>query len=471
MSNTVIITRKYILIPEKCNQKIWKKKVRDFLASEILRMNELISQKGNKQAWKEKLKAKTEQYEAYLQEYDETDVFPVKAYTDYTYSLIRTAMEDEARRKNYIMTWIYSEMIANGVQYMDSLLDKYKFITETIKPAYRVKGSSKGSLFDDVEINNILGGYGNGWNQELTAKVKDLVKNGLLEGKVSLVNYKIDSPFTVPKSTMRLTHDYRTYEELCEHIHKKDCNLYLDYGSKGTPTIARFRFELGTAKNKKILKAELLRLYSGEYKLCGSKIGIERNKIVLYMTMEIPKQEIQLDEHVICGVALGMNIPAVCALNSSDERSMIGCADDFLRIRVKMQEQRRRLQRALKSTSGGHGRKKKLAGLERLKKREYNFVNTYCHFISKSVVDFAVKNKAKYIYLQDLEGYDTNKFVLRNWSYYKLQEDIAYKAERYGIIVKKVKTAPVKEVEDLDYGALIKVDYEIAIAVALTKAA
>ena len=104
MSNTVIITRKYNLIPEKCDQKIWKKKVREFLENEIIRMNELISQRSNKQAWKEKLKAKTEQYEAYLKKYDETDVFPVKAYTDYTYSLIRTAMEDEARRKNYIMT-------------------------------------------------------------------------------------------------------------------------------------------------------------------------------------------------------------------------------------------------------------------------------------------------------------------------------------------------------------------------------
>ena len=74
MSNTVIITRKYNLIPEKCDQKIWKKKVREFLENEIIRMNELISQRSNKQAWKEKLKAKAEQYEAYLKKYDETRV-------------------------------------------------------------------------------------------------------------------------------------------------------------------------------------------------------------------------------------------------------------------------------------------------------------------------------------------------------------------------------------------------------------
>lgn len=187
--------------------------------------------------------------------------------------------------------------------------------------------------------------------------------------------------------------------------------------------------------------------------------------------MEIPKKEMELDENVVCGVALGMNIPAVCALNHSAEKSMIGSGDDFLRIRVQIQEQRRCLQKALKTSSGGHGRKKKLAGLERLKKWEHNFVNTYCHFISKEVVDFATKNKAKYIYMQDLEGYDTDKFVLRNWSYYQLQQDITYKAARYGIIVKKVKTAPVKEVKDLNYEALIKVDYETAKEIALAKTA
>lgn len=471
MSTTVVITRKYNLYPEKSDLKAWKKKVEEFLNVQVDRMGEQLSQKNTKKERKEKLSAKQEQYKKYLQEYKDTGIFPAKAVTDYTYDLLRTAMEEEAQRKNYIMTWIYSEMIANGVQYMDSLLDKYKFISETIKPAYRVKGSKKGSLFDDVEIENILGGYGNAWGQELTGKIKDLVKNGLLEGKVSLTNYKLNSPITVAKTFYGLSHDFGSYEELCKHINEPDCKLYLDYGSNGIPSIARFRFILGTAKNRKELKTSLLRLYSGEYQPLGSELGIEGNKIVLYLTMEIPKKEMELDENIVCGVALGMNIPTVCALNSSKERYLIGSADDFLRIRVQMQEQRRRLQKALNSTSGGHGRKKKLAGLERLKKREHNFVNTYCHFISKNVVDFAVKNQAKYIYMQDLEGYDTDKFVLRNWSYYQLQQDITYKAERYGIIVKKVKTAPVKEVKDLNYEALIKVDYETAKEIALAKTA
>ena len=150
-----------------------------------------------------------------------------------------------------------------------------------------------------------------------------------------------------------------------------------------------------------------------------------------------PQKETELDENAICGVALGMNIPAVCALNSSSEKYMIGQQMISFVSVYRCRSSGADCRKALKSTSGGHGRKKKLAGLDRLKKRERNFVNTYCHFISKNVVDFAVKNQAKYIYMQDLEGYDTDKFVLRNWSYFELQQDIAYKAERYGIIVKK----------------------------------
>ena len=58
--------------------------------------------------------------------------------------------------------------------------------------------------------------------------------------------------------------------------------------------------------------------------------------------------------------------------------------------------------------------------------------------ISKRIVDFALKNNAKYINLENLTGYDTNDFILRNWSYYKIQEYTTYKAAKYGIIVRRV---------------------------------
>ena len=81
---------------------------------------------------------------------------------------------------------------------------------------------------------------------------------------------------------------------------------------------------------------------------------------------------------------------------------------------------------------------KKLKGLSKLKKREQKFVETYCHMISRRIVDFALINNAKYINLEYLQGYDTNEFVLRNWSYYKIQQYCKYKASIYGIVVRFV---------------------------------
>ena len=53
-------------------------------------------------------------------------------------------------------------------------------------------------------------------------------------------------------------------------------------------------------------------------------------------------------------------------------------------------------------------------------------------------MDFAVKNKAKYINIEDLSGFNSNQFILRNWSFYELQQFITYKASAYGIEVRKI---------------------------------
>lgn len=157
--------------------------------------------------------------------------------------------------------------------------------------------------------------------------------------------------------------------------------------------------------------------------------------------MEVPKEDIKLDENVVVGVDLGIAIPAVCALNNNEYiRKSIGSKDDFLRIRTQIQSQRRRSQKSLTATNGGHGRNKKLQALNRLSNRERNFVKTYNHYISKQVVDFAVKNRAKYINVEDLSGFDSSKFILRNWSYYELQQFITYKASKYGIEVRKINS-------------------------------
>ena len=320
--------------------------------------------------------------------------------------------------------------------------DRNNLINELLRKAYRVANSKVGdSLFDDVDIPNQLGRYGISFSQSLTKKIKDAVNQGLLEGKVSLPQYKINSPFTIEKAAMGFEHGYDDIDDLYQNIHKNNPKIYFNFGGNGNPTIARFKINVGTKGNRKELLSTLLKIYDGTYQYCGSSIQLDKTgtKIILNLTIKMPIQESILREDTIVGVDLGIAVPAVCALNNNKfTREYIGNGDNLIRERTKLQNQRKRLQTALTMTKGGHGRKKKLQALERLKEKEKNFVNTYCHKVSSRVVNFAIKNRAKYINLEDLTGYDTDDKILRNWSYYKLQQQITYKASRYGIEVRRV---------------------------------
>lgn len=261
-------------------------------------------------------------YKSRLELLEDNEKFTQKIVSDCTFDLVRTAMAEEAFRKNYILAWIFSEMVSARVDLMD-IKDKFKFVSDTINYAYRKKGSKKKSLFDGTEINSILNAYGIAFSKEFTAKIKDLVKKGLLEGRVTLPNYKDDSPFTIAKSHFSFDHDYDSFEELCEHINEPDCKMYINYGGNNTKTgtnpatIARFRIDLGHGKSQNELKTTLLKVYSGEYQYCSSSIGINnKGKIIVNLSMKIPKQEMELDENTVVGVDLGIAIPAMCALNN-----------------------------------------------------------------------------------------------------------------------------------------------------------
>lgn len=417
LKNTQIVTRKLVIKPTFSYRKEWKKKVSDFtikdLEDRILKYKEWIENlKVNKKLKKDEKERRKQKYtdllrdaEKTLEEFKSGGEITQKMVNRYTESLVKDSMESEARRKNYILTWAFYNMLANGVQYME-FPEQKKFIQEMLKPAYRKKNSSKGSIFDDVEIDNILNGYGIAFSQELTSIIVEGVKNGLFSGsKETPPRYKYDSPFTVAKSTMGFSHDYDSYEELCEHINDKDCKLYFDFGGNQNPTIARFIIDLGTNGNKCELTTTLLRVYSGEYKYCGSSIQFDKTgkKIVLNLSLEIPQKECSLNENIVVGVDLGIKVPAVCALNVNPyAREYIGSVDDFLKIRTQIQNQRRNLSKQLKNTTGGHGRTKKLKALDRYTKRERNFVKNYNHMVSSRIIKFALKNNAKYINIECL---------------------------------------------------------------------
>lgn len=270
--------------------------------------------------------------------------------------------------------------------------------------------------------------------QKVKSDFSTALKNGLAKGERSITNYKRTNPLLTRSRNLHLCYDYPSYQDFLDKIHDSGLNIYIKWVNKIT-----FRVILGNPNKSRELRSVIQNIFEENYKVQGSSIQIDDKDIILNLSISIPKQIRQLDENVVVGVNLGVMVPAMCALNNNEyKRYAIGNADDFLRIRTKMQAQRTRLQKALKNTSGGHGRTKKLKALDRLKKSEAHFADTYCHMISKRIVDFALKNNAKYINLENLTGYDTNDFILRNWSYYKIQEYTTYKAAKYGVIVRRV---------------------------------
>lgn len=83
-----------------------------------------------------------------------------------------------------------------------------------------------------------------------------------------------------------------------------------------------------------------------------------------------------------------------------------------------------------------------MQALSRLKKREKNFAKTYNHTVTKKIVDFAIKNKAKYIYIEDLTKENTDAIMLRYSGFYQIQEQLKYKADKVGI---KLLFTPIQE--------------------------
>jgi IS605 OrfB family transposase len=278
--------------------------------------------------------------------------------------------------------------------------------------------------------------------QKVKADIKTAQKNGLFKGKVSLQTKKLDAPLWIESQQFNFYHNYENHTVFTENLFKNDCEVFMKFVNG-----IFFKVVFGNPHKSHELRCVFQNIFEENYKVCGSSIQIDGTKIILNLSLKMPKQNIELDEDTVVGVDLGIAVPSVCALNNNQyAREFIGSKDDFLRVRTQIANQRKNLQRSLKNSNGGHGRKKKMKPMDRFEKYESHFVQSYNHMVSKRIIDFALKHRAKYINIECLRGYDTSKFILRNWSYYQLQQYITYKAEKYGIVVRKINPCYTSQV-------------------------
>ena len=222
-----------------------------------------------------------------------------------------------------------------------------------------------------------------------------------------------------------------------------------------------FRLEFGKdASNnrcivERLIESDKQQKNKGEdYVANNSSIKLVKNekntRIFLLLSIDIPAKKQVLDKEVVLGVDLGIKCPLYLAINKNDNFKMqIGDIEHFHNQRTMFHKRFKSLQK-LMCTQGGHGRKKKLEPLEKLKEKERNWVHTQNHVYSREVIKQALKQNAGTIHMESLkdfgkgkEGYvkDEYKYLLRYWSYYELQSMIAYKAKLEGIEVKYIDPA------------------------------
>ena len=353
--------------------------------------------------------------------------------------------EEVNRVYTYIREGQYAQYQACNL-FMGQLASEYYKCNRNIKDPEFIQRQREITLKENSLFSDIKFPTGADTRSQSMRKVQQdfstALKNGLARGERTITNYKRTNSLLTLGRNLKFYHNYNSYTEFLDNIKSPDLSVYIKWINKIT-----FKIIFGNPHRSEELRSVIKNILEENYKVQGSSIAVEGKEIILNLTLSIPKQIRELDEQTVVGVNLGLTVPAMCALNNNPyERLSIGSADDFLRIRTQMQAQRKRLQASLQTTTGGHGRKKKLQALNRLRDREKNFAETYCHMISHKVVNFALKNNAKYINIENIAGYDTNKFILRNWNYYKMQQYISYKAEKYGIIVRKINPCYVSQV-------------------------
>ena len=329
------------------------------------------------------------------------------------YKFIRDSQYAQYQGLNRCMGYLMSGYYANSMDIKSQgFKDHQKTITNSL------------AVFDGIDF-----GKGIDSKSSITQKVKKdfsaALKNGLAKGERSSINYKRTFPLITRGRDLKFSYS--------------DDDVIINWVNK-----IQFKCILREHKNSLELKHTLHKVINKEYKVGQSSLEFDRNnKLILNLTLDIPennKNEKALGR--VCGVDLGLKVPAYCSISdNSYKRRSFGTFEEFAKNRQQFKARRIRLKKQLQACKGGKGRKDKLKAMNQLRDKEKNFAKTYNHFLSHNIVKFANDNKCEYIHLEKLEGTHLENKVLGLWSYYQLQEQIEYKAERVGIKVKYINPA------------------------------
>lgn len=332
---------------------------------------------------------------------------------------------------NYLYLWDTNSMNLKNL-YDTKIVDK------------ELLGKSKGAWIENRMNEIIEGALSNNVaqaRQDVVNKYNKCKKDGLFKGKVSLPTYKLDSKVIIHNVAYKLRNHNGYFIDI--GLLNKDKQKELNVG--------RFEFQIDKLDGNK--KATINKIINGEYKQGSAQISVsKKGKIELIISYSFEKEEVPvLDNNRILGIDLGITNVATMSVYDSikDEydyfswKTNVISGKELIAFRQKYYNLRRDLSIASKVAGKGRcgrGYKARMKPVDKIRNKIANFSDTYNHKISKYIVEFAVKNNCGVIQMEDLSGAtaDTNNKMLKDWSYYDLQQKIEYKAKEQGIEVKKV---------------------------------
>ena len=256
--------------------------------------------------------------------------------------------------------------------------------------------------------------------------------NSIKNGEERIRMYSKGMPMPLPKSQFEI-------------IYNKESDKFNIKTIGSTEITMRFGRD---ASNNRI---RVEKVFDGIDSLSDSQLQYisKKKKWFLLMCIDIPQDnKKQLNDNIVVGVDLGINIPAYCSTNIGFDKLSLGTREDIIDFRNGIRNQRKRIQQSINLIGKcGQGRNRKMQVLDRLADKESAFMKNYNHKLSREIVKFAIKNNAKYINLEFLEGFGKDedgksiekfKWMCSNWSYFELKTMIEYKAKMEGIEVRYI---------------------------------
>lgn len=280
-------------------------------------------------------------------------------------------------------------------------------------------------------------------HQQLVQNDWKRLKKDVLNYRVSLPTYKLNTPYYIKNNNYKLR-NHNGYFVSIAFYNKQELS------ERGLKVGHKYEFQIDKLDCNK--KATINKLISGEYKQGSCQISIsKKGKIELIVSFEFDKnieEKSILNSNRTLGIDLGVVNVATMSIFDSDkgEWDLISFRDrvidgkELIAFRQKYYNLRRDMSIASKVVGDGrvgHGYKCRMKPVNKVRDKVANFADTYNHKVSRYIVDLAAKYNCGVIQMEDLSKATSNtrERMLKDWSYYDLQNKIEYKAKELGIDV------------------------------------